>query len=93
MNYTITLDPSVALKKVDGQTVLFSKQTGDFYGLNSTAVHLVEQLLASDFDTATTKAAKDYGVEETIIRNDMTDVVDSLLEAKLIHRVPIGGHA
>jgi hypothetical protein len=89
MNYTIRLDPSVALKKVDGQTVLFSKRTGDFYGLNPTAVHLIERLLESDLDSTTKSAANDFGVEEKTIRDDITEVVDSLVEAKLVHRMPI----
>ena len=88
-NYSVKLDPSVTLKKVDGQAMLFSKATGDFYGLNPTAIHLLEQLLGSDFETTSKKAAHDYGVEESVIRADMTEIIDSLLDAKLVHRVSL----
>ena len=89
MNYTIQMSPMVTLTKMNGQTVLFSKATGDFFGLNPTANYLVEELLKSDFVTASRKAAGDFGVEENVIQNDLQEVVASLVEAKLVVKQPV----
>jgi hypothetical protein len=83
MNYTLELTPTVSWTTMEGQTVLFSKQTGDFFGLNETATYLVQELLKSDCEATVREAAAKFGVEESMIRADLDEVVDSLVEAKL----------
>ena len=89
MNYTVKLASTVTLKKVDGQTVLFSKVTGDFYGLNPTAAYLLEELVQSDFESTSKKAAAGFGVEESQIQADLEEVIASLSEAKLVSIIPV----
>lgn len=84
MNYTIVLSPTVSWTTVNEQTVLFSKSTGDFYGMNSTAAHLVQELLQSNFLSTVRKASQEFGVEEAQIQTDLQEVVDTLLAAKLV---------
>jgi hypothetical protein len=89
MNFTLALDPMVTLRDVNGQTVLFSRTTGDFYGLNPTGGYLIRQLMSSDFERTTRAAAAELDVDEERVRDDLDEMVAALVKARLAARVPV----
>lgn len=86
MNFKLKLDPLVVFQKIDGQEVLFSKKTGDFFGLNESAAFMLKELISSDFETATKISSDTFGVDHSIIREDLQELVDSLIAGKLASR-------
>lgn len=91
MNYTIQLTPTTTMTTMQGQSVLFSKHTGDFFGLNPTAKYFVEKLLASDVETAAAEAATQFGVPAETLRADIDELVNELAGSKLVERRPLPG--
>ncbi len=87
MSYKLKLDDSVSWTDTNGQAVLFSKKSGAFYGLNPTAAYLVRRLLESDFAATVHTASKDFGVDENTIESDLREVVESLLDKRLVVRL------
>lgn len=85
-NYKIALSPTVSWTSIEGQTVLFSKKTGDFFGINETGAHLIQELLKSDFDATVAASAKAFEVPADQISADLSELVESLLGAQLVTR-------
>lgn len=90
MNEAIELAPNVSWTTIEGQTVLFSKLTGDFYGLNPTATYLVQEVVKTGVDATVSEAAKKFGVDEPQIRGNLDEILRSLLEAQLVVVRPEG---
>lgn len=88
MNYKLKLDPLIVLQKIDGQDVLFSKKTGDFFGLNESATLMLTALLDTDFNEAVKLCSKQFGEPEDTIRADLNELVDSLIESRLAEKTP-----
>jgi len=86
MNFKLRLDPLIVMQKIDDQDVLFSKKTGDFFGLNESAAFMLRQLLNSDFKSAVNQSATAFSVEKTMIENDLLELVNALIEAKLAEK-------
>ncbi len=87
MSNKYQLPTNITLKEIDGQTVLFSKKTGDFYGLNDTATYLLKELVESDFDATLTKAASIYKVSPEELRTDLLEIVADLEGKKLLTKI------
>lgn len=85
-NFKIQLNPQVTLTEMEGRLVLFSKSTGDFFGLNESALVLLKTLLNSDFKTATTQCSQEFGVPLPIIETDLIALVDELERQKLLKK-------
>jgi hypothetical protein len=88
MNYNLRFDPLIVLQKIDGQDVLFSKKTGDFFGLNESAAFMLRTLVESNFNDAVKVCAKQFGKSEDTIRQDLNELVDSIIESKLAEKKP-----
>lgn len=86
MNYNLKFDPLIVLQKIDGQDVLFSKKTGDFFGLNESAAFMLKTLVESNFNKAVQVCAKHFAESEETIRQDLNELVDSLIESKLAEK-------
>jgi len=86
-NFSICLAPQFSLTQIDGKLVLFSKQTGDFFGLNESALVLLQKLLANDFDTALNLAAQEFEVEKDILQKDFLELVSELEKLNILKRV------
>lgn len=88
MNYNLRLDPLIVLQKIDSQDVIFSKKTGDFFGLNESAAFMLKTLVESNFNTAVQVCAEQFGETEDTIRQDLNELVDTLIESKLAEKTP-----
>lgn len=86
MNFRLKLDPLIVMQKIDGQDVLFSKKTGDFFGLNESAAFMLRQLLSSDYKTAVTQSAAAFKVEKNVIEGDLLELVESLVASDLAEK-------
>ena len=80
------LSPGIVLKEMDGQTVLFSKNSGEFFGLNETAARFVTDLLQYGLEAALVNAAALYnaGVEE--LRGDFNELINDLIDQGLLQK-------
>ncbi len=88
-NFKVSLAPHITLTEMDGKLVLFSKQSGDFFGLNESALLLLKTLLASDFKSTVTNIAVDVGEKEERIAADLMELVNELESHQLIYRAPL----
>jgi hypothetical protein len=88
MNYNLKFDPLIVLQKIDGQDVLFSKKTGDFFGLNESAAFMLKTLVESNFNKAVQVCAEQFGESEETIRQDLNELVDTLIESELAEKTP-----
>lgn len=80
------LPPTVVLRELDGQTVLFSKQSGEFFGLNDSAAVFVADLLQAGFEDALGKAAALYQASAEDLRGDFQELVDDLIAQGLLEK-------
>ena len=69
---------------MDGQMVLFSKTSGEFFGLNETAARFVADLLQSSFATALGNAAALYHVDAEELRSDFNELIADLTDQGLL---------
>lgn len=86
-NFKITLNPDMTLTETQGKLVLFSKKTGDFFGLNESALFLLKTLLESDFSTTLVRGAQEFQVEPSILEQDLVDLVAELEKTSIIKKV------
>lgn len=86
-NFKITLNPDMTLTETQGKLVLFSKKTGDFFGLNESALFLLKTLLESDFSTALVKGAQEFQVEPSLLEQDLVELVSELEKTSIIKKV------
>ena len=84
MNFKVAISPGATLTDMDGKSVIFSKKSGAFYGLNNSANQLLDGLVKSDFDSTVTKYASLYGVQREVLVADISEMLDELLELKLV---------
>jgi len=78
---------NISLKEIDGQAVLFSRKTGDFFGLNDTATILILDLVDSDFESTVAKSSVLFHVPAQEIRKDLTELIETLEQNKLLVRI------
>lgn len=89
MNFKLKLDALVVIQQIDGQDVLFSKKTGDFFGINESAAFMLKILIDTDFQSAIRQASSSFNVDQETISSDLMDLVDSLVESKLAEKIPL----
>lgn len=77
----------MTLTETQGKLVLFSKKTGDFFGLNESALFLLKTLLESDFSTTLVKGAQEFQVEPSILEQDLVELVSELEKTSIIKKV------
>jgi Coenzyme PQQ synthesis protein D (PqqD) len=83
-NYRAALAKGTTLTKIEGKDVLFSVKTGESFGLNEMAALMLSTLFASDAKTAIAKIVEDYAAPEADIANDLNELVQSLIDQKLV---------
>jgi len=88
-NFKIQLAENLSLTEMERKWVLFSKQTGDFFGLNESAGFFLKLLLEHDFLKSIALAQKEFDVSETILQQDFLELIDDLMKRKLIKKVPL----
>jgi hypothetical protein len=80
----IQLAPGTTLTRVEGKDVLFSVRTGDSYGLNETAAHMLKLGIETGLDAAASRMAAEYDVTPEEIRADLDELVQELVSLKLV---------
>lgn len=80
----IQLAPGTTLTRVEGKDVLFSVRTGDSYGLNETAAHMLKLGIEIGLDTAASRISQEYDVTPEEIRADLGELVQELVRLKLV---------
>ncbi|NBX76478.1 MAG: PqqD family protein [Proteobacteria bacterium] len=88
-NFKIQLTETLSLTEMDGRLVIFSKQTGDFFGLNESAGFFLKLLLENDFEKSLSLATKEFEVPEKVLRQDFLELIDELANKKLIKKIPL----
>ena len=83
----IRLASGTTLTNVEGKDVLFSVKSGDSYGLNETAAHMVKLGLEANRDEAIQRLAAEYDVEPAEIRDDFEELVGELVRLKFVQIV------
>jgi hypothetical protein len=83
-NYRAALAKGTTLTKIEGKDVLFSVKTGESFGLNEMAALMLSTLFASDAKTAIAKIAEDYAAPQADIANDLNELVQNLIDQKLL---------
>jgi transcriptional regulatory protein LevR len=86
-NYRASLAKGTTLTKIEGKDVLFSVKTGESYGLNEMAALMLSTLFSSDAKTAVARLVADYAAPENDISNDLNELVQSLIDQKLVNVV------
>ena len=79
----IALAAGTTLTRIEGKDVLFSTRTGDSFGLNETAAHMLRLALETGSNEAATKLAGEYNVAEDELRADLNDLIGQLVQLKL----------
>lgn len=87
-NFQIKLPKEVTLTEMDGKLVLFSKKTGDFFGLNESGAFFIQRLLKSDFKETIKEAARTFSAPEQELQQDLTDLVKQLEGLGLLQKIP-----
>jgi Coenzyme PQQ synthesis protein D (PqqD) len=82
--YSAQLAAGITLTRVEGKDVLFSVRSGDSYGLNEVAAHMLSLLLETDAASAAGQLAVEYAALEAEIREDLDELARMLAEARLI---------
>lgn len=88
-NFKIEFAPGVTQTEIDGKHVLFSKNSGDFFGLNDSAQMFLKELQCNDFLTTLNKAAESFSMPEEEIANDILMLLKNLEAPKFIHKIPV----
>ncbi len=88
-NFKVHLAQDLTLTESDGQTVLFSKKTGDFFGLNESAGLFLKDLTETDFESTLKKAAVTFSAPMEVLSTDLLELVDELEKQKLITRTAV----
>jgi hypothetical protein len=79
----IQLAPGTTLTKVEGKDVLFSVRTGDSFGLNETAAHMVRLALELGVAEAASRLAQEYNVAPDQLRSDLEGLLGELVQLRL----------
>jgi Coenzyme PQQ synthesis protein D (PqqD) len=82
--YCAQLAAGITLTRIEGKDVLFSVKSGDSYGLNEVAAHMLSLLLETDAASAAGQLAAEYAAPEAEIREDLDELARMLAEARLI---------
>jgi Coenzyme PQQ synthesis protein D (PqqD) len=78
----------VLYREVDGQMVLLDLSSEQYFGLNEVGADIVTRITRRPFDEALSSLTADYEVEPATLQRDVDELVDSLLGAGLLERVP-----
>ena len=87
----IQLCPGTTLTTIEGKSVLFSVRTGESFGLNETAAHMLRLALDLGLGPASERMAADYAAPAQEIRADLDALAEELTRAKLAQLLPAHG--
>ncbi len=74
-------------REVDGQMVLLNLESEQYYGLNAVGADIVTRLTKEPFPAALAGLNRDYDVDPEVLRRDLDNLVEALLQAGLLQQV------
>ncbi|AWB32744.1 PqqD family protein [Orrella marina] len=84
MNDSIKLAEGTTLTEVGGKHVLFSVKSGESFGLNETAAHMLTLCLELGVARTVQKLAEEYSVNAQELSEDLQALIDGLSDANLV---------
>lgn len=84
MTAHVRLATGITKTTIEGKRVLFSIRTGETYGLNETAAAFVDEMSATDLESAAKNCATRFDAPLDEIRSDMKALVGELAGLKLL---------
>lgn len=88
-NFKVELAPHLTLTTIEGKLVLFSKSTGDFFGLNESAAFFLKAVTETDFRSALQLAQDEFSVPKETLEKDFLDLIQDLESLKLLKTVAV----
>ena len=73
----------VTLTEVDNEVVLLDLNAGQYFGLNHVGARFLKQL-GNDKQEVIANLAKYYQTDQTQVESDINELMDSLIEQKLV---------
>lgn len=73
-------------REVDGEMVLLNLETESYFGLDPVGADIVTRVTEQPVHAALEALIDDYAVDPEVLRRDVDDLIESLLEAGLIER-------
>lgn len=84
MKDSIKLTEGTTLTEVGGKDVLFSVKSGESFGLNETAAHMLRLCLELGATQAVQQLSEEYSVSAEELREDLQALLDGLADVRLI---------
>ena len=77
--------PEVLFRELDGEAVMLDLDSEKYFGLDEVGTR-IWQLLDEhrDVETVVTHLLEEYEVEEEVLRQDMADLIERLVDAGLV---------
>ena len=81
----LTVPPDVLLNTVDGESVILSLATESYFGLDESGTRMWSALTTSDsIERAYETLLTEYDVEADVLRRDLSNLIEKLLEKGLV---------
>lgn len=84
MKDSIKLTEGTTLTEVGGKDVLFSVKSGESFGLNETAAHMLRLCLELGVAQTVQQLSEEYSVSAEELREDLQSLLDGLADARMI---------
>lgn len=78
--------PHVYFREIDGQMVLLNLENEEYFGLDPVGTNIVNHLTDEPYDAAMADLANQYEVDREVLRQDVAELVETLLAAGLLER-------
>lgn len=83
---TFHISPDVLSQEIDTETVLLDMKHENYFGLNDVGSRVLKILAkGANLDTLITTLLEEYDVEQNQLEEDITELLQELLHAGLIH--------
>lgn len=81
------IPPSVLYRQVEREVVLLNLETEHYFALNEVGAQIVAHLTQQPMEEAIDALLARYEVEPDVLRRDIQNLVDALMQAGLLQRV------
>ena len=81
----VQISPEVLFQEVAGEIVLLDLRSENYFGLDEVGTRIWRLETGINIGEVVQKLLQEYDVEQIILEADVTDLLERLLEAGLIH--------
>jgi hypothetical protein len=78
----------VYARRVSGQMVLLNLENEEYFGLDEVGSNFIEKLTVSPPDVVLQQLEQEYTVDSKTLRSDLDSLLETLLDAGLLERLP-----